>query len=119
MRRHSGQIKNILTNQRFIAGIGNAYSDEILFAARINPFRKRSTLGEEEMHTLYRAMREVFEWAFPRLTEAMQDDMPLEEVRDFLRVHRRGGQPCPNCGESDHGHHGGQPSDELLPNCQK
>jgi formamidopyrimidine-DNA glycosylase len=98
LKRHSGQIKNILTNQKFMAGVGNAYSDEILFAAGINPFRKRTTLSEEEMHTLYRAMCEVFEWAFPIVTEAMQDDIPLEEVRHFLRVHRKGGQPCPNCG---------------------
>lgn len=96
--RFNGQIKNILTNQKFVAGIGNAYSDEILFAARINPFRKRATLSEEEMLTLYHAMRDVFAWAIPLVEEAMQDDMPLEEVRYFLRVHRRGGQPCPNCG---------------------
>ena len=42
LRRHNGQIKNILINQRFIAGIGNAYADEILYAARIHPYRKRS-----------------------------------------------------------------------------
>jgi formamidopyrimidine-DNA glycosylase len=98
LKHYSGQIKNVLTNQRFIAGIGNAYSDEILFAARINPFRKRATLSEEEMGALYRAMRDVFAWAFPIVREAMQDDIPLEEVRYFMRVHRRGGEPCPNCG---------------------
>jgi len=98
LKRFNGQIKNILTNQKFIAGIGNAYSDEILFAARINPFRKRATLSEAEMRTLYQAMRDVFAWATPLVEEAMQDDIPLQEVRHFLRVHRRGGQPCPNCG---------------------
>ena len=98
LKRFNGQIKNILANQKFIAGIGNAYSDEILFAARINPFRKRATLSEEEMRTLYHAMQDVFAWAIPLVEEAMQDDIPLEEVRYFLRVHRRGGQPCPNCG---------------------
>jgi len=98
LKRHTGQIKNILTNQKFIAGIGNAYSDEILFAARINPFRKRATLSEEEMRTLYRAMRDVFAWAIPLVEEAMQDDIPLEEVRYFVRVHRRGGEACLVCG---------------------
>jgi formamidopyrimidine-DNA glycosylase len=98
LKRHSGQIKNILTNQRFIAGIGNAYSDEILFVAKINPFRKRSALSDDEVLRLYRSMHEVFAWAVPLVEEAMQDDIPLEEVRYFLRVHRRGGQPCPNCG---------------------
>jgi len=98
LRHYTGQIKNILINQKFVAGIGNAYSDEILFAAKLNPFRKRTTLSDEEMSALYRAMCDVFAWAFPLVKEAMQDDIPLEEVRDFMRVHRRGGQPCPNCG---------------------
>ncbi len=98
LKRLNGQIKNILTNQKFIAGIGNAYSDEILFVAKINPFRKRATLSEEEMKRLYRAMHEVFDWAFPIVTEAMQEDIPLEEVRSFMRVHRRGGEACPVCG---------------------
>jgi formamidopyrimidine-DNA glycosylase len=98
LKRFNGQIKNILTNQKFIAGVGNAYSDEILFVAKINPFRKRASLSEEEMKALYRAIRDVFDWAFPLVTEAMQDDIPLEEVRYFMRVHRRGGEPCPVCG---------------------
>ncbi len=98
LKQFNGQIKNILINQKFIAGIGNAYSDEILFAAKINPFRKRATLSEEEMKRLYQAMHEVFDWSFPIVREAMQDDIPLEEVRYFMRVHRRGGEACPVCG---------------------
>jgi formamidopyrimidine-DNA glycosylase len=98
LKRFNGQIKNILTNQKFIAGIGNAYSDEILFAAKINPFRKRATLSEEEVSRLYRGMCDVFAWAFPLVAEAMQEDIPLEEVRYFMRVHRRGGEACPVCG---------------------
>ena len=49
IRRHPGELKNLLRNQAFVAGIGNAYSDEILFAARLLPFRKRSTLAAEEI----------------------------------------------------------------------
>ncbi|MGD0765132.1 MAG: DNA-formamidopyrimidine glycosylase family protein [Dehalococcoidia bacterium] len=98
LRRHSGQIKNILTNQRFIAGIGNAYSDEILFVARIHPYRKRPSLSDEEVSSLYRSLRSVLEWAIPQIEERIGDKLPLEEVRDFLRVHRRGGEPCPVCG---------------------
>ena len=98
LRRHNGQIKNILTNQRFIAGIGNAYSDEILFVAKINPFRKRSTLSDDEVRRLYRSMHDVFAWAVPLIEEATKDELPLEEVRYFMRVHRRGGEPCQVCG---------------------
>ena len=78
--------------------MGNAYSDEILFVAKVTPFRKRATLSDEEMTALYRAMRDVFAWAIPLVAEAMQEDIPLEEVRHFLRVHRRGGEACPVCG---------------------
>ena len=59
IRRHSGELKNLLKNQAFVAGIGNGYSDEILWAARLAPFRRRSTLAEEEVDGLYAAMREV------------------------------------------------------------
>ena len=57
IRRHPGELKNTLRNQAFVAGIGNAYSDEILHAARLQPFRKRSTLAPEEIDELYAAMR--------------------------------------------------------------
>src|SRR6185295_9028646 len=55
IRRHPGELKNLLKNQGFIAGIGNAYSDEILHEARLLPFRKRSTLGGDEIDALYAA----------------------------------------------------------------
>jgi len=55
IRRHPGELKNLLKNQAFIAGIGNAYSDEILHEARLLPFRKRSTLGADEVDALYAA----------------------------------------------------------------
>jgi formamidopyrimidine-DNA glycosylase len=98
LRRHNGQIKGILVNYRFVAGIGNAYSDEILWEARIHPYRKRTQLSDEEMSTLYRATRAVFEWAGPIVAEKMEESLDYSEWRDHLRVHRRGGQPCPRCG---------------------
>ena len=98
LRRHNGQIKNILTNQRFIAGIGNAYSDEILFTAKINPFRKRVSLSDDDVRRLYLSMHDVFAWAVPLIEEAVEDELPLQEVRYFMRVHRRGGEPCQVCG---------------------
>ncbi len=61
IRRHPGELKNLLRNQAFVAGIGNAYSDEILFAARLRPFRKRSSLAPEEVDALYVAMRGTLE----------------------------------------------------------
>jgi formamidopyrimidine-DNA glycosylase len=98
LRRYSGQIKNVLLNQRFIAGIGNAYADEILFAAGIHPFRKRSTLTSDETLRLHQSIRSVLEEAAKIVEERTREHLPLEEVRDFLKVHRRGGEACPNCG---------------------
>jgi formamidopyrimidine-DNA glycosylase len=119
LRRHPGQIKGILVNHKFVAGIGNAYADEILFAAAIHPYRKRPTLSEEEVQRLYQAIHTVFEWAIPIVAERTKDGLPLEEVRDFLRVHRRGGEPCPNCGNRITEITAGQRITSFCRHCQK
>ena len=97
IRRHPGELKNLLRNQSFVAGIGNAYSDEVLHAAGLLPFRKRSTLAAEEVDGLYVAMRSTLGSAI----EILRDRVPPtfeRQVRDFLAVHDKGGQPCPRCG---------------------
>ena len=60
IRRHPGELKSLLRNQAFVAGIGNAYSDEILHAARLSPFRRRSSLAPEEVEALYEARRPFY-----------------------------------------------------------
>jgi formamidopyrimidine-DNA glycosylase len=97
IRRHPGELKNLLRNQAFVAGIGNAYSDEILFEARLQPFRKRSSLAPEEIDALYMAMRSTLESAIVLLRERVPPTFE-KQVRDHLAVHNRGGQPCPRCG---------------------
>jgi formamidopyrimidine-DNA glycosylase len=97
IRRHPGELKNLLRNQAFVAGIGNAYSDEILHAARLMPFRKRSSLAPEEIDGLYAAMRSTLADAIGVLRERVPPTFE-KQVRDFLAVHDKGGQPCPRCG---------------------
>lgn len=97
IRRHPGELKNLLRNQSFVAGIGNAYSDEILHAARLGPFRKRSSLAADEVDELYRASRDVVARAIDILRERVPPTFETQ-VRDFLAVHGRGGQACPRCG---------------------
>jgi formamidopyrimidine-DNA glycosylase len=97
IRRHPGELKNLLRNQAFVAGIGNAYSDEILHAARLMPFRKRASLANEEVDELYRATRETLATAIEVLRQRVPPTFE-EQVRDFLAVHLKGGQPCPRCG---------------------
>ena len=97
IRRHPGELKNLLRNQTFVAGIGNAYSDEILFAAGLLPFRKRSTLAAEEVDGLYAATRSSLATAI----DVLRDRVPPtfeRQVRDFLAVHGKGGQACSRCG---------------------
>lgn len=98
LRRYSGQIKSIIVNHRFVAGVGNAYSDEILWHAGLHPYRKRTQLSDEEIGRLFTAMKHVMDWAIPILSEKMAESLDYTEWRDHLQVHRRGGQPCPRCG---------------------
>lgn len=97
IRKHPGELKNLLRNQAFVAGIGNAYSDEILFAARLQPFRKRASLAAEEVDDLYAAMRSTLADAVVLLRERVPPTFE-KQVRDHLSVHNRGGLPCPRCG---------------------
>jgi formamidopyrimidine-DNA glycosylase len=97
IRRHPGELKNLLKNQAFVAGIGNAYSDEILHAARLLPFRKRSTLGADEVDSLYAATRDTMTRAIGELRNRVPPTFE-KQARDWLAVHDKGGQPCPRCG---------------------
>jgi formamidopyrimidine-DNA glycosylase len=102
LRLHRGEIKGVLTRGQAVAGIGNAYADEICFAARIHPYRKRTSLTDEEVARLYEAMQSVLRDAIATLRERVGTDIPgkskaFPEVRDFLAVHGKGGQPCPAC----------------------
>ena len=97
IRRHPGELKNLLRNQEFVAGIGNAYSDEILHAARLLPARKRGTLAPEEVDELYHAARATLANAIAVLRERVPPTFETE-IRDFLAVHNKGGQACPRCG---------------------
>ena len=97
IKRHPGELKNLLRNQSFVAGVGNAYSDEILHAAGLLPFRKRSSLAAEEIDGLYDAMRATLTGAIEILRERVPPTFE-RQVRDFLAVHDKGGNPCPRCG---------------------
>lgn len=98
IRRHTGELKNLLRNQEFVAGIGNAYSDEILHAARLLPSRRRGTLAPEEVDELYAVTRATLTHAIDVLRERVPPKFETE-VRDFLAVHYKGGEPCPRCGQ--------------------
>jgi formamidopyrimidine-DNA glycosylase len=93
------QVKGLLRDQSVLAGIGNAYSDEILHAAKMSPYKLAASLSPDEVATLYSAMRETLGEA---LAEAA--GRPAAELKDAkrrrLRVHGRTGEPCPVCGDT-------------------
>jgi len=91
------QIKGVLRDQGRIAGIGNAYSDEILHTARMSPF-KPAAMTDEERHRLYQALRSTLADAIVRSDGLAAADLKGEK-RSGMRVHGRTGQACPVCGD--------------------
>ncbi|MSQ32866.1 MAG: Fpg/Nei family DNA glycosylase [Dehalococcoidia bacterium] len=96
LRKRRGMVKPILTDAEFIAGIGNAYADEILWEARVHPHKNAASLSVEEVERLHSAIGSVLRWAIGIVGEEMRCDID-RKIRDFLRVHRKGGEPCPRC----------------------
>ncbi|ABL06408.1 formamidopyrimidine-DNA glycosylase [Mycobacterium ulcerans Agy99] len=96
---HTGRIKTVMTDQKVIAGIGNAYSDEILHVAKISPFATAAKLSEEQLAALHDAVVSVLTDAVSR--SVGQGAATLKgEKRSGLRVHARTGLPCPVCGDT-------------------
>jgi len=98
LKGQTGRLKNVITNQTVIAGIGNAYSDEILHTARLSPFATAGKLTALELDRLATAMSSVLESAIDRSVGAEAARLKGEK-RTGLRVHARTGLPCPVCGD--------------------
>ncbi|OIJ67282.1 Fpg/Nei family DNA glycosylase [Streptomyces mangrovisoli] len=111
------QIKGALRDQTLIAGVGNAYSDEILHAARMSPFKLTASLTPEEVRRLHEALRAT-------LTEAVERSRGLAagrlkaEKKSGLRVHGRTGEPCPVCGDTIREVSFSDSSLQYCPTCQ-
>lgn len=114
---HTGRIKNVITDQKVIAGIGNAYSDEILHVAKLSPFATSNKLSDAQLGTLHDAMISV-------LTDAVQRSVGQQaatlkgEKRSGLRVHARTGLPCPVCGDTVREVSFADKSFQYCPTCQ-
>lgn len=92
-----GEIKGILTRGRVMSGIGNAYADEILFASRVYPFKRRKQLSDDEQRRIHQSAGEVVQRATEVVRQRMDGRLD-RKYRDFLAVHNRGGEECPDCG---------------------
>jgi formamidopyrimidine-DNA glycosylase len=96
LKPYRGEIKGILIRGEFLAGIGNAYADEILWAARLHPYRKRTQLTPVEIDRLYYAIQATLRASIDRVRAEMGEDI-YREPRDFFAVHMKTGEPCPRC----------------------
>ncbi len=117
MRGTSQRIKTAIVDQSLIAGIGNAYSDEILHMAKVSPFANTATMSEAKTAELYESMRAVLTDAVAR--SVGQDAARLKgEKRSGMRVHARTGMPCPVCGDTVREVSYAERSFQYCPTCQ-
>ncbi|MFH9472133.1 Fpg/Nei family DNA glycosylase [Streptomyces clavifer] len=93
------QVKGALRDQSLIAGIGNAYSDEILHVAKMSPFKLTTSLVDDDVTHLYTAMRTTLREAVDR-SRGLAAGRLKAEKKSSMRVHGRAGQPCPVCGDT-------------------
>jgi len=117
LRSQRGQIKGVLTDQAVIAGIGNAYSDEILHAARLSPFKIAAKLTSAEIERLHAAMQTVLKDAVARSVGQKAATLKGEK-RSGLVVHARTGLPCPVCGDTVREVSFADKSFQYCPTCQ-
>ncbi|MEU9400765.1 Fpg/Nei family DNA glycosylase [Streptomyces sp. SID4985] len=111
------QLKGALRDQSLIAGVGNAYSDEILHAAKMSPFKLAASLTPEETSRLYEALRTTLTEAVERSRGVAAGRLKAEK-KSGLRVHGRTGEPCPVCGDTIREVSFSDSSLQYCPTCQ-
>jgi formamidopyrimidine-DNA glycosylase len=116
-RAGRAQIKGVLRSQGTIAGIGNAYSDELLHAARMSPFKPANSLTTAELQTLYDAIRTVLSDAGRRSSGLPASELKGEK-KSHLSVHGRTGEACPVCGDTVREVAFADSSLQYCPTCQ-
>ncbi|MFI8338872.1 Fpg/Nei family DNA glycosylase [Streptomyces sp. NPDC085639] len=111
------QIKGVLRDQSVIAGIGNAYSDEILHAAKVSPFKLAASFTEEQLTQLHEAVQTTLREAVDRAHGVAAGQLKAEK-KSGLRVHGRAGEPCPVCGDTVRSVSFADSSLQYCPTCQ-
>ncbi|MET8229114.1 DNA-formamidopyrimidine glycosylase family protein [Micromonospora sp. NPDC005298] len=117
LRSRRGQVKGVLTDQSVLSGVGNAYSDEILHAAKLSPFAITDRLTDEQLATLHAAVRQILGDAVERSVGQRAAELKGEK-RSGLKVHARTGLPCPVCGDTVREVSFADSSLQYCPTCQ-
>jgi formamidopyrimidine-DNA glycosylase len=111
------ELRNLLMDQGFLAGIGNAYADEILWEAALHPKRRAVTLSDEEMSRLHGALRDVLARGVREVEEGLPPELGTK-IRDHMKVRGHKGRPCPRCGTPIVKTRHGLDDMYLCPHCQ-
>jgi formamidopyrimidine-DNA glycosylase len=111
------QVKGLLRDQSVLAGVGNAYSDEVLHAARLSPYRLGGSLSEGEVVVLYEALQSVLRDAVARASGLAAGELKKEK-KTSMRVHGRTGEACPVCGDTVREVSFADSSLQYCPTCQ-
>ncbi|MDG4761293.1 DNA-formamidopyrimidine glycosylase family protein [Micromonospora sp. WMMD710] len=117
LRSRRGQVKGVLTDQSVLSGVGNAYSDEILHAAKLSPFAITDRLTDDQLATLHAATRQILGDAVERSLGQRAAELKGEK-RSGLKVHARTGLPCPVCGDTVREVSFADSSLQYCPTCQ-
>ncbi len=117
------KIKQALMDQKLIAGIGNIYSDEMLFEAKISPFKEANKLKKKEIKALFEAMKEVLKKGIRMSGSSISDFRKIDgkkgDFQEFLKVYHRQGKKCVRCGSIIQREKIGGRSTHFCPKCQK
>lgn len=123
LRRHRAALKPLLLNQSFIAGLGNIYTDEVLFRARIHPQRSSNTITPREATRLFHAIQNVLKEGIENRGTTFRDyvdgDGTAGNYQNLLKVHNREGKPCPKCSKTIVKLRIGGRGTYFCPHCQK
>jgi formamidopyrimidine-DNA glycosylase len=111
------RVKGVLTDQTVLAGVGNAYSDEALWVAKLSPFKPASSLMPDEVERLYQGLTGVLQTAVEASAGMSAGDLKAEK-KAGLSVHARTGQPCPRCGDTIREVSFSDKSLQYCPTCQ-
>ena len=119
LRSHSRQIKPLLLDQTFIAGMGNVYTDEALFQARIHPLRSSDSLTKAEAVNLHHAIQNVLQDGIRSLGASIDWIYQGGQFQNYFKVYKRQDTPCPRCGTIIQKIRVGQRGTHFCPSCQK
>lgn len=119
LHQRNRQLKPLLLDQSFLAGLGNIYSDEALHRARLHPLRASNSLTREETARLWEAIRAVLEEGIRRNGSSFDWVYRGGDFQNYFRVYQRTGEPCPVCGTPIERILVGQRGTHFCPNCQK